>query len=150
MQYRKPYYKHLPRARSARAIVPPEYFESGEIGRQTARQDNYFTSAEAEESTRMVIDNFVNQLPEWKRSAVQMCIMANLTYEEAAEEISVLRGKKTDKKTVWRWAKAGVEDMKKWLVKSPWVAAMTNDKIPVQKIDSRKPVVIPWRIDNGS
>ena len=149
MKYRKIYPKHLPRARSAHSLVSPDYFENGEIGRQTATRDDYFSSPDAEEASRMVIDNFVNQLPEWKRTAVQMCIMANLTYEEAAEEISILRGKKTDKKTVWRWARAGVEDMKGWLVKSPWVASMTNNKIPVERINKSKPIDLPWRSKDG-
>jgi hypothetical protein len=142
--------KLLPRSRAANALVPPEYFESGNIGGQTAKRDVYFSTPNAEDSTRIVMDNFVNLLPEWKRSAVQMCIMANMTYEKAAEEISMLRGKQTDKKTVWRWARAGVEDLKVWLMKSPWVGAMTNDKIPVDAIDDKKPVSLPWRRSNGS
>ena len=140
----------LPKSkRPSNVIIPPEYFESGEIGRQTAQGDDYFSSKENENSTRMVLDTFVNLLPEWKRSAVQMCIMSNMTYEEAAYEISGLRGKRTDKKTVWRWAKSGVEDMRKWLVKSPWVGHMTNKKIPVESIDTNKPVALPWEQNNG-
>lgn len=131
------------------AIIPPDYFDSGEIGRQTSSGDSYFTSSEREDSTRMVLDTFVKNLPEWKRSAVQMCIMSNMTYEQAAEHISSLRGKKTDKKTVWRWARAGVEDLKAWLVKSPWVSPMTNSKIPVQRLDVDRPIELPWERDNG-
>ena len=142
--------KHFPRRRAAHSIVPPVYFESGEIGRQTAQNDGYFVSPMAEDSTRIVMDKFVSLLPEWKRSAVQMCVMANMTYEEAAEEISILRGKKTDKKTVWRWARAGTEELKKWLIKSPWVAHVTNKKIPVESLDKKIPIGLPWGQNNGS
>jgi len=140
----------LPKSkRPNNVIIPPEYFESGEIGRQTAVGDDYFSSKESESSTRMVLDTFVNLLPEWKRSAVQMCIMSNMTYEQAAEEISVLRGKTTDKKTVWRWAKAGVDDLKLWLIKSPWVAHVTNRKIPVESLDRKTKTSLPWEQNNG-
>lgn len=132
------------------AIIPPEYFDSGEIGRQTSSGDNYFTSKRHEDSTRMVLDTFVKNLPEWKKSAVQMCVMSNMTYEQAAEHISELRGKRTDKKTVWRWARSGLEDLKVWLVKSPWVFYMTNSKIPVQRFDTKKPIQPPWKLNNGS
>lgn len=126
------------------ASVPSEYFDSGDIGRQTAHSDKHFYKYHLENSTRMVLDTFVNLLPEWKRSAVQMCVMSRMTYEEAAKEISKLRGKPTDKKTVWRWARSGLEDLKKWLIKSPWVGDMTNKKIPVESIQKKKPINLPW------
>jgi DNA-directed RNA polymerase specialized sigma24 family protein len=131
------------------AIIPPDYFDNGEIGKQTASADSYF-AWNYEESTRMVLDNFVKHLPEWKRSAVQMCVMSNMTYEQAAEEISNLRGKKTDKKTVWRWARSGVEDLKTWLSKSFWVSHITQGKIPVASLEKTKPINLPWEKSNGS
>jgi DNA-directed RNA polymerase specialized sigma24 family protein len=130
------------------AVIPPDYFDSGEIGRQTASGDSYFSS-DYEESTRMVLDNFVKHLPEWKRSAVQMCVMSNMTYEEAAKEISALRGKRTDKKTVWRWAKSGVQDLKTWLSKSFWVSHITQGKIPVAALEETKPINLPWEKADG-
>lgn len=131
------------------AIIPPDYFDSGDIGRQTSSDDDYF-GKDIEDSTRMVLDNFVQHLPEWKRSAVQMCIMSRMTYEQAAQEISVLRGKKTDKKTVWRWAQEGVEELKTWLTKSFWVSHITNGKIPVESLEESRPINLPWEQEDGS
>jgi DNA-directed RNA polymerase specialized sigma24 family protein len=130
------------------AVIPPDYFDSGEIGKQTASGDDYF-STDYEEAVRMVLDNFVQHLPEWKRTAVLMCVMSGITYEEAAKEISTLRGVKTDKKTVWRWARAGVEDLKTWLTKSFWVSHITNGKIPVAALEHTKPISLPWEKQDG-
>jgi DNA-directed RNA polymerase specialized sigma24 family protein len=134
--------------RRTTSYINPEYFDSGEIGRQTADEDKYFAS-DSEPSVRIVLDNFVKFLPEYRKTAVEMCVMAGLTYEEAADEISLRRGIKTDKKTVWRWARAGLEDLKLWLSNSPWVSAATNGKIPVERLDELIPISLPWEDEDG-
>ena len=101
---------------------------------------------------RIVLDDFVNLLPEWQRSAVQMTVMANMTYREASEIISTLRGIPTDRKTVWRWSKSGVEQIMEWMRKSPWVGAITRNKIPVEYLDKITEATLPspWREDASS
>jgi len=128
--------------------IPHEYLESGDIGRQASTKDEYFAK-DIEPSTRIVLSNFVALLPEYRKSAVEMCIMGGISYEEAATEISKLRGVATDKKTVWRWARLGVEDIKQWLLSSPWVGALTNGKIPVEYLDANKPISLPWEDNDG-
>jgi len=96
------------------------------------------------------MDDFVTLLPEYKKSAVEMCVMANMTYEQAAQKISEHRGINTDKKTVWRWARQGVEEVKTWLMASPWVGALTNGKIPVEYLDKTSSINLPWEEDDGS
>lgn len=126
------------------SFVSPEYFESGNIARQTAVTDTYFLS-EIEPAVRTVVDEFLQNVPEWRRSAVQMCIMANLTYAEAAERISVMRGKRTHKKTVWRWAQQGLNELRELFEVAPWVGTMTDGKIPVNQEEPTGPVHLPWR-----
>jgi len=135
--------------RRTTSYVDPQFFESGNIGRQTADDDEYFAE-DYEPAERIVLDSFVSLLPEYRKSAVEMCVMARWTYEDAAEEISVRRGIRTDKKTVWRWARAGLEDLQKWLVDSPWVGAATAGKIPVETLTSLSDVLLPWEDDDGS
>jgi len=135
--------------RRSTSYVNPEYFDSGNIGRQTATEDEYFASS-SEPSVRIVLDSFVRLLPEYRKSAVEMCVMAGLTYEQAADEISLRRGVKTDKKTVWRWAHAGLQDIQLWLSESSWVAAATNNKIPLARLKEKLPVNLPWEEDDGS
>jgi len=134
--------------RPSSSFVPPEYFESGEIGRQTATFDEPFMH-EQEDVLRIVLDNFINMLPEWNRSSVQMTLMSKMTYEEAANVITTLRGIHTDKKTVWRWTYKGVEMIQEWLSKAPWVNNITGGKIPVDKIDLTSSIKIPG-FDDGS
>jgi DNA-directed RNA polymerase specialized sigma24 family protein len=126
--------------------VPPEFFDSGQIGAQTASYDK--EDNEGDDVVRIIIDDFIQFVPEWKRSAVQMTVMSKLTYEEAAEKISVMRGVPTDKKTVWRWAQEGLQIAKDYLIASPWVGAMTNGKIPVEYLDDSKEIYLPWK-NNG-
>lgn len=130
------------------SFVPPEYFDSGEIGRQTASEDKEVRGND--DVTRVIIDDFLQFVPEWKRSAVQMTVMSKWTYEQAAEKISELRGVPTDKKTVWRWAQQGLEIVKKYLISSPWVGAITDGKIPVEYLDERQEVYLPWSDDGSS
>ena len=110
------------------AVIPPEYFDSGEIGNQTAGADRYFTST-SEPTLRIMFDHFLSKLPEPQKSAVEMCIMSGITYEQAAEYISVDRGANTDRKTVWRWAQQGVEMLGKMLNAAGWTAAI-SPKVP--------------------
>jgi len=129
--------------------VSPDAFGSGEIGRQTADEDEYFNN-NVEDVVRMVLDNFIKQLPPIQRAAVEMCIMSKMTYEDAAKEITLMRGVTTDKKTVWRWTKSALEELKQWLIDSPWVAAVTQGKIPVDLLDTAIPVGLPpWEEEDG-
>jgi len=123
---------------------------SGAIGRQTAVHD--VPQKNTDDVVRIVLDDFVNHLPEWQRSAVQMTVMANMTFREAAEHISVLRGVTTDRKTVWRWAKGGLDQILQWMKNSPWLAAITNDKIPLEYLDNMTESMLqpPWDDDASS
>lgn len=129
-------------------FVPPEFFDSGQIGYQTASYDE--EEREGDDVVRIILDDFIQFVPEWKKSALQMTLMAKMTYEEAAQEISKLRGVETDKKTVWRWAQQGAQIVKDYLLSSPWVGAMTNGKIPVEYLDDSREIYLPWRNDGES
>lgn len=123
-------------------FVPPDVLESGGIGSIGANDAESFNATTLDDVVRIVIEKFVDQLPEYQRSAVQMTVMSRYTYEEAANMIELLRGRPTDKKTVWRWAQQGVQSIKKWLADSPWVGAITHNKIPVAYIDFSEPIFL--------
>jgi DNA-directed RNA polymerase specialized sigma24 family protein len=108
--------------------VDPDWFNDGQIGVQTATTDHYFIRSD-ERTMAIVADYFVSQLEEPIRSAVEMCIMQNLSYEEAAQAISLTRGKNTDRKTVWRWARKGVEELQKMFSAAQWAGAI-SEKVP--------------------
>lgn len=109
--------------------VSPELFESGNIGASTGVSDVYFDTSPEEDVTKIVVATLVEKLPEWQRSAVEMTIMYKMTYEDAAEHISLMRGKKTDKKTVWKWSRKGLRQLEEWLTQ-PWVHNITGGKVP--------------------
>lgn len=114
--------------RPRRTTIDPEAFGSGAIGAQTATHDEYFVE-DKDSTIRIIIANFVDKLPEPQKSAVEMCIMAGMTYEEAATHISAQRGIVTHKKTVWRWAKQGVNMLAKMFQNAGWAGAI-SPKVP--------------------
>lgn len=114
--------------RPRKTTISPDAFGSGEIGSQTATHDRYFHE-EKDSTLRIVMDHFMNRLPEPQKSAVEMCIMAGMTYEEAARHISLQRGIGTHKKTVWRWAKQGVNMLGEMFKQAGWATAI-SPKVP--------------------
>jgi DNA-directed RNA polymerase specialized sigma24 family protein len=97
--------------------------ESGDIGRQTADVDTYVASG-VEPTLRIVVHQFLEQLQEPQRAAVEMCIMKRMTYKEAAEWFTLERGVKTDPKTVWRWAQQGVDRLGTMFSNAKWATAI--------------------------
>lgn len=108
-------------SRSPEVLLDPEYLASGSIGAQTASEDEYFRTGN-EPTLRIVVDYMLQQLEEPQRTAVQMCIMERISYAQAAQWFSSERGKKTDPKTVWRWAQQGVEQLARMFEKAGWAA----------------------------
>jgi DNA-directed RNA polymerase specialized sigma24 family protein len=109
--------------RPARTTLDPVVLESGDLGRQTATTDGYFTGG-VEPTLRIVVHQFLEQLKEPQRTAVEMCIMKRMTYKEAAEWFTLERGVKTDPKTVWRWAQQGVATLKQMFARAKWTTAI--------------------------
>lgn len=105
------------------AIISPEYFDSGEIGRQTSSDDAYFRAV-GETTMKIVIDHFLQRLPPMHRAAVEMCVMSGMTYNDAAERLSAERGIDTDPKTVWRWARKGVDQLTEMFDNAKWAASL--------------------------
>ena len=110
------------------ATIDAAWFDTGAIGRQTASLDNYFQTGTVDPTLRIVIDAFVTQLGQPQRTAVEMCLMQGLSYAEAARTISIERGKRTDPKTVWRWARQGADAMRRMLTSAAWTSEMS--KVP--------------------
>lgn len=108
--------------------IDAAWFETGAIARQTASLDRYFRTGEVDETLRIIIDAFVQQLAEPQRSAVEMCLMQGMTYAEAAGVMGAQRGRRTDPKTVWRWARQGAHQLRSMLVAARWTSEMT--KVP--------------------
>lgn len=114
--------------RPRKTTISPDAFGTGDIGAQTATEDKYFDD-DKEPTLRIIMDNFVSRLPQPQKSAVEMCIMAGMTYQEAADHISVQRGIMTHKKTVWRWAKQGVNMLGEMFRSAGWAGAI-SPKVP--------------------
>lgn len=109
--------------RPSTAHIDPDYFDSGAIGAQTAVEDQYFRSG-AEPTLRIVIDYFLKKLDDNERIAVQMCVMEGYSYNEAAKWFTEERGRPTDRKTVWRWARNGLQKLEGMFGRAGWAAQL--------------------------
>ena len=117
--------------RPQRTTLDPRSMDYGEIAKQTAIEDRYFDNDRLE-ALALILDHLVDQLIEPDQSAVRMCVMANLSYPEAGRLLGNERGGKPyDPKTVWRWARRGVLQLKEWLTASEWLSDMTGGRIPL-------------------
>jgi len=110
-------------SRGQEVLIDPEYLASGDIGSQTAHYDTYFRT-NTEPTLRIVVDYMLGQIRDPQRAAVQMCVMERISYAKAAEWFTVQRGKKTDPKTVWRWAQQGVKQLADMFGKAGWAAKL--------------------------
>lgn len=71
-----------------------------------------------------MIGYFMEKLPEPQKSAVEMCSMKKMTFDEAAEWFTAQRGIKTDRKTVWRWNRRGLKMLERMLHDAKWTSEL--------------------------
>lgn len=109
--------------RPRQTSLNPAFLDSGSIGAATASHDEYFTQR-PEPTLRIVLDQFLQRVPEPQKTAVEMCVMKRVTYKDAADWFTTSRGITTDPKTVWRWAQQGVAMMGKMLANAAWAGAV--------------------------
>jgi len=109
--------------RSPEVLLDPEYLASGDIGLQTAHYDTYFRT-NTEPTLRIVVDYMLSQIPDPQRTAVQMCVMERISYAKAAVWFTEHRNKRTDPKTVWRWAQQGVSKLSDMFGRAGWAAQL--------------------------
>lgn len=117
-------------SRPGRTTIEPRTFEYGAIAQQTGQWDTYFADVEPD-AFQLILAALVERLQEPDRASVQMCVMAGMTYQEAADWFTAVRGATTDRRTVWRWARRGLLTVQEWLEVSPWVSAMTAGRVPL-------------------
>lgn len=110
-----------------RSPVEPRSFEEGTIARIDAS-----ASAEQEalgELRRHVLGLVLVELVRfiedrrW-RSAVELTQLEGISYADAAELMVADLGYRPDPKTVWLWARNGVEQMTAWVQTTPWMAEL--------------------------
>ena len=114
--------------RPRRTTLDPSMLDGGSIGVQTASFDRYFHTGEADETLTIIVQAFVDKLEEPVKTSLQMCVMQGISYAEAAKTISAWRGKKTDPKTVWKWAQKGKRQVASLLQNATWASEVS--KIP--------------------
>lgn len=111
--------------RPRRTSLDPAWFRNGDIGHQTAVTDRYFLEALPADVLTMVVDRLVERLDEPDRSCVQMVTLGGMTYQECAELLEA-----SHRKTVWKWEKRGLEQIKEWIGSAGWLREMIAERLP--------------------
>ena len=116
--------------RPKRTTIDPAALADGEIARQTGSRDRYFGLPD--DVLTLIVQAMVDRLPEPDRSCVRMTVMSRLSYAEAGRLLGVDLGRAgaVDPRTVWRWARRGVDLLRVSLAESPWAADMLVDRVP--------------------
>lgn len=112
-------------SRPKQTRIDPVWLEHGDIGAQTAHWDTYEWDRQGDSLT-VVLDRLVERLPEHQRQALRGTVMAGMSYAEVGR----LMGR--DRKTVWRWARQGAEQVGVWLADTPWLRVLVADQLPGQ------------------
>lgn len=126
-------------SRPRRTSLDPEWFEAGTIGEQTATTDVYFADTSFD-SMALILQQFVEELTEPHRTAVQLIAMQGVTYAEAAaligDDLDLVYwlghkpGWQPDRKAVWRWTRRGLTQLHDWLGATEWAGILTDGRIP--------------------
>lgn len=105
-------------------MLDPSWLRGGSLGSQTATHDNPFPEMR-DDVVALVVDRFIERLPDKEREAVSMCVIGGMSYAEAGAEMG------HDKKTVWRWCKRGLGRIESWITGAPWLRELAGDRLPV-------------------
>lgn len=116
--------------RPKKTTIDPSWLADGSIGTATAHEDAYFEGT-SPDALALILSHLVDQLPEPDRSAVQMVAMAGMTYEDAAEHLAAARAVRPHRKTVWKWCRRGLLQVKTWLAEAGWATELTAGRIPL-------------------
>lgn len=106
--------------------VEPRAFTEGNVARRAAAPsvEDLF-AGEEREVVGALLAKMVELLPDERhRVAVQLTQMQGLTYSDAAELMVPVHGRRPHPKTVWTWARDGLEQLAGWVDTTPWLVEL--------------------------
>ena len=115
--------------RPDRTTIDPDLLTRGDIGALTAHHDRYFQTDDPG-ALEVIFARAVARLREPDRDCVVMVSMHGMTYDEAAELLHPELGRRVHRKTIWRWAQRGLDQLRDELAGSSWAAILLADRLP--------------------
>lgn len=127
-------------SRPQRTSFDPAWLESAGWGEKFSVDIHELMGAtDGPDVLALVIDRLVERLQEPDRTCVHMSIMAGCTFQETADLLSEERwladpdAPPVHRKTAWKWAQRGLDQVKAWLVGTPWLLEMLAGQVPVDR-----------------
>lgn len=99
----------------------PSRADSGVLAGDLSYEDVYFGNDEiGEDSAALVLDTLLVDLPERQRAAIEMCVLAQMSYAEAARMMGC------SDQTMRRETLRAIEFLRTKLDATPWLAAILD------------------------
>jgi RNA polymerase sigma factor (sigma-70 family) len=99
----------------------PSRADSGILAGDLSYEDNYFTNDEInEDSAALVLDTLLSELPDRQRAAIEMCVLGQISYAEAARMMGC------SDQTMRRETLRALSKLKDRLEVTPWLAAILD------------------------
>jgi DNA-directed RNA polymerase specialized sigma24 family protein len=99
----------------------PSRADSGVLAADLSYQDIYFQAqANDEDSATLVLESLIQELPDRQRSAIEMCVLARISYAEAG------RMMKCSDQTMRRETLRAIAKIKKRIEATPWLVAILD------------------------
>lgn len=93
-------------------------------------EDRYFVRERAT-AIGMIADQSLAELPDLYRRAIELTVVAGMSYRDAAREMELyLRSGRPDGKKVYRLRAYGLRLIKHDLLNNEWVTALAGHRIP--------------------
>jgi DNA-directed RNA polymerase specialized sigma24 family protein len=119
----------------------PSRSDSGVLANDLSYTDNYFNlDPNDEDSAALVLESLIQELPDRQRAAVEMCILARISYAEAG------RMMKCSDQTMRRETMRAIAKIKKRIEATQWLVAILDRSF--LQVETSKGEELP-EINNG-
>ncbi len=98
----------------------PSRADSGVLAGDLSYDDKYFTNEPDEDSAALVLETLIKELPDRQRSAIEMCVLARISYAEAG------RMMQCSDQTMRRETFRAIGKIKKRIEATPWLIALLD------------------------
>jgi len=113
--------RHLPTVRRGKDIpYDPSRSDSGVLAGDLSYHDEYFANEPGEDASSLVLDTLLEDLPDRQRSAIELCIIGQVSYAEAGRMMGC------SDQTMRRETMRAIKVLRERLEGTPWLAAILD------------------------
>ena len=98
----------------------PSRSDSGVLAGDLSYTDEYFVNEPSEDASSLVLDTLLQELPDRQRSAIELCIIGQVSYAEAGRMMGC------SDQTMRRETMRAIKVLRERLEGTPWLAAILD------------------------